>query len=70
MKLKLSKTQLLVLKDEKVEASFMYFNHDYIVYNFTLDKQVFTRVIGIEEAKAYIAELLYDGFYVSTIIGR
>ena len=70
MKTKLSKTQLVILKDRGVEASFMYFNHEYVVFNFTLDKQVFTRVIDIREAKAYIAELLYDGFYIATIIGR
>ena len=70
MKLKLSKTELVLLKDGNVEASFMYFNHDYIVYNFSIDGNVFTRVINMREAKTYLKELVYEGFIVTTIIPR
>jgi len=71
MKTKLSKTQLLVMKGRMTEASFMYFNHDYIVFNLVLaDTITTTRVITMGEARSLIQELSKENFDITTVIPR
>ncbi len=59
------------MKGRMTEASFMYFNHDYIVFNYTLaDVMTTTRVITMGEARSLIQELSKEYFEITTVISK
>ena len=60
----------MVMKGHLTEVSFMYFNHDYIVFNYTLGHFTTTRVITMGEARSLIQEFSKEGFEITTVIPR